>query len=219
MRSHTAKRSRPKADIEPIRVSELLKGAGMTGFLAVLEPPVAVPHLREFALELPAFSSPQLVQWLSARSEALLQQLGGQQEALAAITEVARRTNGGAERLSRLTEVMRSKMIRHAAWSPACHWMKGELLMKKAAVTRILRGRAAEAGWQEWISEAAAARTATEVTVTPQPLAANGHRQELHEAIARLAYANWQARGCPSGSPEEDWLRAEKQLIEQRNIR
>lgn len=30
--------------------------------------------------------------------------------------------------------------------------------------------------------------------------------------IARLAYSYWQARGCPEGSPEEDWLRAEVEL-------
>ena len=32
------------------------------------------------------------------------------------------------------------------------------------------------------------------------------------EQIARLAYSYWQARGCPEGSPEEDWLRAEAEL-------
>jgi hypothetical protein len=34
----------------------------------------------------------------------------------------------------------------------------------------------------------------------------------LHEQIAALAYALWQERGCPEGSPEEDWFRAEVQL-------
>jgi hypothetical protein len=33
-----------------------------------------------------------------------------------------------------------------------------------------------------------------------------------HEAIARLAYSYWEARGCPIGSPEEDWYRAENEL-------
>jgi hypothetical protein len=33
-----------------------------------------------------------------------------------------------------------------------------------------------------------------------------------HEAIARLAYSHWEARGCPIGSPEEDWYRAENEL-------
>jgi hypothetical protein len=35
---------------------------------------------------------------------------------------------------------------------------------------------------------------------------------ENHEEIARLAYSYWQARGCPIGSPEEDWYRAENEL-------
>jgi hypothetical protein len=30
--------------------------------------------------------------------------------------------------------------------------------------------------------------------------------------IAALAYQLWQGRGCPEGSPEVDWLEAEKQL-------
>lgn len=32
------------------------------------------------------------------------------------------------------------------------------------------------------------------------------------EAIRRLAYELWQARGCPTGSPEEDWFPAEQQI-------
>jgi hypothetical protein len=34
----------------------------------------------------------------------------------------------------------------------------------------------------------------------------------LHEQTAALAYALWQERGCPEGSPEEDWFRAEAEL-------
>jgi hypothetical protein len=33
-----------------------------------------------------------------------------------------------------------------------------------------------------------------------------------HEEIATLAYQLWQARGCPEGSPEEDWSEAVAQL-------
>lgn len=33
--------------------------------------------------------------------------------------------------------------------------------------------------------------------------------------VARLAYAYWEARGCPAGSAEEDWLRAERELRSQ----
>jgi hypothetical protein len=33
-----------------------------------------------------------------------------------------------------------------------------------------------------------------------------------HTSIGELAYRLWQARGCPEGSAERDWLDAEKQL-------
>ncbi|HUI76416.1 MAG TPA: DUF2934 domain-containing protein [Bryobacteraceae bacterium] len=217
MRSHTGKRSRPKAEIEPIRVSELLTGAGMRGFLSVLEPPVAVPHLRQLAVRTPVFASPEeLAEWLSARAEALLRRMGGQQEDLAAIAEIARRTNDGAERLQRVTERIRLGTIHHAALSAACHW-KGESFMKKAAVTRAHRTSATEAGWQEWISEAVAARTANEATAAPHDGDMTADLRALHEAIARLAYEHWQERGCPSGSPEVDWFHAEKKLVQQQN--
>jgi hypothetical protein len=32
------------------------------------------------------------------------------------------------------------------------------------------------------------------------------------EAISRLAYSYWEARGYVGGSAEEDWLRAEQEL-------
>ena len=32
------------------------------------------------------------------------------------------------------------------------------------------------------------------------------------EDIAALAYDLWHARGCPDGSPEDDWLQAEREL-------
>jgi hypothetical protein len=34
------------------------------------------------------------------------------------------------------------------------------------------------------------------------------------EAVARLAYSYWEARGFIGGSPEEDWLRAEREIRE-----
>jgi len=33
-----------------------------------------------------------------------------------------------------------------------------------------------------------------------------------HDEIAALAHALWQARGCPEGSPQVDWLGAAEQL-------
>jgi hypothetical protein len=36
--------------------------------------------------------------------------------------------------------------------------------------------------------------------------------RRLHDQIAALAYALWEARGCPAGSSEEDWFQAEEKL-------
>jgi Protein of unknown function (DUF2934) len=37
------------------------------------------------------------------------------------------------------------------------------------------------------------------------------------EQIAKLAYQLWQTRGCPIGSPDQDWFQAEQQLQNQRS--
>jgi hypothetical protein len=34
-----------------------------------------------------------------------------------------------------------------------------------------------------------------------------------HEQIAKIAYGYWEARGFQSGSPEQDWLRAEQEYL------
>jgi hypothetical protein len=36
--------------------------------------------------------------------------------------------------------------------------------------------------------------------------------QPSPENIAELAFLYWEARGCQGGSPEDDWLRAEREL-------
>jgi hypothetical protein len=41
---------------------------------------------------------------------------------------------------------------------------------------------------------------------------AHGVAQFGHDDIAALAHKLWQARGCPEGSPEEDWFHAAEQL-------
>jgi hypothetical protein len=58
--------------------------------------------------------------------------------------------------------------------------------------------------------EAIAIPNAKSVTAVPE--AEQSVSAEDHEAIAQLAYSYWQARGCPIGSPEEDWYRAENDL-------
>ena len=47
----------------------------------------------------------------------------------------------------------------------------------------------------------------TQAATTGHGIAAFGHAD-----IAALAHALWQARGCPDGSPEEDWFHAAEQL-------
>ena len=37
-----------------------------------------------------------------------------------------------------------------------------------------------------------------------------------HEQIAALAYALWEARGCPEGSSEVDWFQAEQEVTASR---
>jgi hypothetical protein len=40
-----------------------------------------------------------------------------------------------------------------------------------------------------------------------------------HQEIAALAHELWVARGCPEGSPEEDWFRAAEQLRRRSAVR
>jgi hypothetical protein len=35
----------------------------------------------------------------------------------------------------------------------------------------------------------------------------------IREKIALLAYSYWEARGRQGGSPEEDWVRAEREVL------
>jgi hypothetical protein len=35
-----------------------------------------------------------------------------------------------------------------------------------------------------------------------------------HDRIAKIAYGYWEARGFQSGSPEQDWLRAEQEYLQ-----
>ena len=38
------------------------------------------------------------------------------------------------------------------------------------------------------------------------------------KAIAQRAYECWNDRGCPGGSPEEDWYRAEREIKSHRGM-
>jgi hypothetical protein len=59
--------------------------------------------------------------------------------------------------------------------------------------------------------------SATHSRKSPAPTAAESSAFPAsvpdREVIARLAYSYWEARGCTGGSPEDDWFRAEQELL------
>ncbi len=63
---------------------------------------------------------------------------------------------------------------------------------------------------------AAPARDLTNQNVQSRTTATTNNQTNDEEnsqrSIAQLAYALWQNRGCPIGSPEEDWIEAENQV-------
>jgi Protein of unknown function (DUF2934) len=48
--------------------------------------------------------------------------------------------------------------------------------------------------------------------------AVSGKIHPTHEDVAALAYAQWQEKNYPEGTHEEDWLRAEQELIAHREV-
>ena len=67
----------------------------------------------------------------------------------------------------------------------------------KARVTRTHKSAAA--------AETSGNALASPAATSPDPTPA-------FDAIAHLAYSYWESRGYQGGSPEEDWLRAEREL-------
>jgi len=60
----------------------------------------------------------------------------------------------------------------------------------------------------------AAAGTAKKAS-TKKAVAANTSRVPSHEEISRLAEQYWAERGHQDGHAEQDWLRAERELMKQ----
>jgi hypothetical protein len=51
------------------------------------------------------------------------------------------------------------------------------------------------------------------------PLTSAAQYDPMEEkAIAQLAYEYWTQRGCPFGSPEVDWYRAEREIKKHRGM-
>jgi hypothetical protein len=53
--------------------------------------------------------------------------------------------------------------------------------------------------------------TSSVETITVATLEETSETQN-RDQIAVVAYALWQARGCPDGTPDEDWFRAEREI-------
>jgi len=80
-----------------------------------------------------------------------------------------------------------------------------------------------------WHEEIAAMSAAPKMAVSPTtgettdqpadsvPTAAES-AAPTHEEVAQLAYHYWEARGRPLGSPEEDWFRAEQDVLMERLV-
>jgi len=47
---------------------------------------------------------------------------------------------------------------------------------------------------------------------SPESVPADSPAPFSQQEIADLAYEFWLDRGCPHGSPDEDWFRAEREL-------
>jgi hypothetical protein len=56
-------------------------------------------------------------------------------------------------------------------------------------------------------------RSETAAAPSSSPVAETFRTTPTFDDVAQLAYSYWEARGYQGGSPEEDWLRAEQQLI------
>jgi hypothetical protein len=57
---------------------------------------------------------------------------------------------------------------------------------------------------------------ASEPQSSPESISAAG--VSVQERIALLAYNYWEQRGGIGGSPEEDWFRAEREILSQMNV-
>lgn len=55
-----------------------------------------------------------------------------------------------------------------------------------------------------------------ELTTSAAAQTATAYAEPNETDIAALAYALWESRGCPDGSPEEDWFRALDELRSQK---
>src|SRR5438309_2280644 len=90
---------------------------------------------------------------------------------------------------------------------PAAAAPARETKPKAARVTTVKHSKPAMAEAVVLQPEVAEQVTLTAVEMALPAVVETSHG--THEAIAKLAYGYWEARGFQGGNPAEDWLRAE----------
>ena len=78
---------------------------------------------------------------------------------------------------------------------------------KKASSTVVRAPRASASAVTHKHKKAAIA-----VPVETAPAMTSGIAKPTGDDVAKLAYSYWESRGYHHGSPDEDWLRAEREL-------
>jgi len=164
----------------------------MSGFLGVLEPPAPAGHLGQ------GIDAATVPGWFPALVEELDGRLAGQEQVLSEILKMAGRISAGAERLRRGAD----RICERTSAKEKSH-------MKKAKAA-VRNGTTPKVDWKDWVHTNAT--TNGSALDGSDSLAAKCEADPLHESIARLAYALWEARGCQGGTPEEDWFRAELEI-------
>jgi hypothetical protein len=72
---------------------------------------------------------------------------------------------------------------------------------------------AEEHGKKDYLTGQESSRQAREHSETAHQQTAQIHSAAKHEELSNLAHELWQSRGCPEGTPDEDWFRANNQLL------
>jgi hypothetical protein len=84
---------------------------------------------------------------------------------------------------------------------------------KAALVACERRDVSSETPWETWVSTSP---VPVEVSAGGDPTnGANGDAGSLRERVERLAYSYWEQRGRQHGSADEDWYRAEAEILGQ----
>ena len=177
----------------------------MSGFLGVLESAAPARGLQQFlgTGRCPSLESVSL--GLTVQLERLAEKLAGQHQILSGMSEVIGRMNVRAQRLKRATDLI---CVGIAGQHPRAV-SKETIHMRKTKAT-LQNGRPPEVDWKDWIHT-------NGITNAPPvngsaPINGKCDVDHLHESVAKLAYAAWEARGRQGGSAEDDWLRAEAEI-------